>query len=255
MVAPDPCLSILVLTEDTGKGAFSTVEGLTKKLLVHLEERCQTHRISFEPANDDMRSLLASTNFANRRDPRRRRLYQIIAAQLRLEDGFVVHHVDADRTWEDRKRKPSTNAAAVRTEIVDHVRALYRLNGLDEAEIDAILTRFFRLVPYWEIEAWLYQNTERALSFCQHRPTCRCPDLLESWRSDRALLDEQPHPSDLLCFGKRHNDDLVQGFPTAEVVAAGKSLAAAVETMLACDTLLHAIERTYQPPVTEAPPA
>jgi hypothetical protein len=31
------------------------------------------------------------------------------------------------------------------------------------------------------------------------------------------------------------------------VIAANTSLAAAIEPMLACDALLHAIERTYQP--------
>ena len=252
MVGADPCLSVLVLTEDNGKDAFATVQGLTKKLLVHLDERCQTQRISFEPANEDMRGLLAANQFTNRRDSRRRRLYQIIAAQLRLEDGFVVHHVDADRTWKNRERSPSPNAAAIQTDILDHVRALYRLNGLNDAEIDANLSRFFRLVPYWEIEAWLYQNTERALGFCQRRPDCDCPALLAAWRRDRALLDEQPHPSDLLCFGKRHNHDLLHAFPTADVIAAGKSLAAAIDPMLACDPLLHAIERTYHAPPTPA---
>ncbi|WP_293272466.1 hypothetical protein [Nannocystis sp.] len=49
-----------------------------------------------------------------------------------------------------------------------------------------------------------------------------------------------------LCLGKRHNDTLLEGYPTADVVAANTSLAAAVNTLLACDALLRAIERTYE---------
>jgi hypothetical protein len=77
--------------------------------------------------------------------------------------------------------------------------------------------------------------------------TCRCEERLTAWAHDRAL-DEQPHPSDLLCFGKRHHDALLEAFPTADVTATGKSLAASLAAMLACDALLHAIERTHATP-------
>lgn len=237
--------TFLVFTEDGSKGALATLEALTKKLLRHIDPRCETHRIRFEPGNDDAREILIANQFKNPRHGRRRQLYRYVATQLTIENRFIVHHVDADRTWGTRDTNPSENAAAIQRDIIDHVRKVLCERFSDE-EIDRRLTRFFRLVPYWEIEAWLYQNTGQALSFCKHRPDCRCAALLAAWKTDRGLLDEQPHPSDLLCFGKHHNKALVQGFPTAEVVAAGKSLAAAVDAMFACDALLDAIERTYQ---------
>lgn len=250
-VPADPVCTFLVFTEDGSKGAVSTIEALTKKLLRYIDPACETHRIRFEPGNDEAREILTANQFKNPRHDRRFQLYRYVATQLTIENRFIVHHVDADRTWGSRGSDPSENAAAIQRDIIDHVRKVLCERFSDE-EIDRRFTRFFRLVPYWEIEAWLYQNTGQALSFCKHRPDCRCAALLAAWKVDRGLLDEQPHPSDLLCVGKHHNLALVQAFPTAEVYAAGKSLAAAIDAMFACDALLHAIERTYQPLTSEA---
>ena len=253
-VPADPTCTFLVFTEDGSKDALATIEALTKKLLRYIDPACETHRIRFEPGNEEAREILTANQFKNPRHGRRFQLYRYVATQLTIENRFIVHHVDADRTWGARDADPSENAAAIQRDIIDHVRKVLCERFSDE-EIDRRLARFFRLVPYWEIEAWLYQNTGQALCFCKDRPACRCAALLADWKSDRGLLDETRHPSDLLCFGKHHNEALVQGFPTAEVVAAGKSLAAAVDAMFACDALLHAIERTYQPTPSEAPVA
>lgn len=255
MSAPAKQLSVLVLTEDggkDGKSAFETVTALTKKLLTYLDPGCETHRIAFEPANDDAREVLVANQYTNRRDPRRRRLYQVIAAQLRLGDGFVVHHFDSDRTWRERDPEHPLEAKPVQKEILDHVRVLLASRGVSDVEIDEMLGRYFRLVPYREIEAWLYQNTVKARPLACGLPPCGCIQQLENWRADRGLLDEDADPPAALpCVGKRHNLALVTGFPVAEVYAAGKSLAAALDAMLGCDALLHAIQRTYE----SAPPA
>ena len=180
----------------------------------------------------------------------------MIAAQLRLGDGFVVHHFDADRTWKERDPDAPLDAKPVQRDIVDHVRAVLRFNNVPDPEIDAMMTRYLRLVPYREIEAWLYQNTEQVHERACRRSQCGCVARLDQWRTDRGLLDElSDPPAALPCVGKRHNLELVERYPTKAVYTAGKSLAAAVDTMFACDALLHAIERTYQPFPTQAPVA
>lgn len=241
----EPVFSVLVLTEDGGTRASETIELLVKKLFRYLDPNCATHRIEFDPSEDDARAVLAANQFKNSEHQFFRLLHGYIATQLMRPNHFVVHHVDADRKWSERARRPSENAAAVGRDILAHVRVRLRA-WFSDAEIDGLMTRYFTLVPYWELEAWLYQNTDRALQLCRHAANCRCPELLSEWRADRSLLDDVAHPSDQLCLGKRHNDTLLEGYPTADVVAANTSLAAAVNTLLECDALLRAIEHTYE---------
>lgn len=256
-MTPEKVFHVLVFTEDgtkhTWQHAFATIRDLTKKLFTFLDDRCQTHRISFDEVGDDeLRELLTGTNLRNPRHPQRYRLHQRVAAEL-LADGFIVHHIDADRPWGTEPRL-SANEAAVHTRIIDRVRALLQANNVPADRVDALMRRYLCLVPYREIEAWLYQNTERAAPLCPGPPHCQreptCRDRLDEWRRNRQLLDEHHDPPAALCLGKRHNSELVHAYPTGEVVAARKSLAAAVDAMLACDDLLHAIQRTHETPLT-----
>lgn len=47
-----PCLTILVLTEDSGEQAHATWETLLKKTFGALVTGTQTHRIAFEPQTE-----------------------------------------------------------------------------------------------------------------------------------------------------------------------------------------------------------
>lgn len=249
----EPAFSVLVLTEDGSPHAAQTLELLVKKMFRHLDSNCDNHRIRFEPGNDQAREILTANQFKNPRHRHLRLLYGYIATQLVLPNHFVFHQVDADRRWSDRKRKPSENAAAVERDILAHVRLRLRGENLPDAEIDRLLTRYFSIVPYWELEAWLYQNTERALTLCRRTAECRCPTLLAEWQADRSRLDDVAHPSDQLCLGKRHNDALLAGYPTTDVIAANTSLAATINALLECPALLDAIERTYNPTLDPTP--
>jgi len=247
--SPAKELSVLVLTEDGSKTAFDTMTALTRRLLRYLDGNCATHKIDFQPATDEAREILVANAYTNRGDRRRYRLYQVIAAQLKLGDGFVVHHFDGDRRWCERDRAAPLDAKPVQKEILEHVRVLLATRGVSDTEIDAMLGRYLRLVPYWDIEAWLFQNTAKIQALACGRPQCPCRTKLEQWRADRGLLDEVQKPSgELPCVGKRHNLALVAGLPVKDVYDAGKSLAAALDAMLDCDALLQALERTYQPP-------
>lgn len=240
-----PVFVVLVLTEDGSAHASATIEQLVKKLFRYLDPQCQTQKIRFEPGNKGAREILSANQFKSPRHRHRQLLYRYIATQLMLDDRFIVHHVDADRRWSERVTNASENVAAVQRDLLTHVCLVLRQHSAD-IKLEPLMTRFISLVPYWELEASLYQNTERALHLGRHASGCRCAELLTAWRADRSLLDDVVHPSDQLCLGKRHIDALLTGYPTADVVAASTSLAAAVNNLLECHALLHALERTYQ---------
>lgn len=265
-----PVASLLILTEDGSTHASATIEMLVRELLRHSSPGVRLDRVDFEPANEEARKMLAGNQFPDaKKYSERTRLHQAIADKLVAEDGFVFQHVDADRRWKERARNPSANLANLERHIVTPVRRLVdaRTRGssprprrrrerpsssLTEAELTAKvnerMARYIRLVPYREIEAWLYQNTRVATRLCQANPGCRGVHTtqLAAWAADRGALDDVEHPSDALCFGKQHNTELARGYPTAEVVAAGKSLAAAVDAIRACTALRRALERTHE---------
>lgn len=259
----DKAFSVLLLTEDGSRHAPEVLELLTRRLFCHLDDRCQTQRINFEPPDSEARSMFTGNAWMeHRRD--RVRVHNYVAQKLHNERGFVVHHVDADQTWTQFTTQiPKPQVTRLDDLLLTPVRKIlhaeYRKRTPDgseaalRAEVDARMTRFFRLIPCWEIEAWLYQNTERALGLCKHRPECRCTALLAGWRADRTRLDEQADPSDQLCLGKDYNRELAQGLPVQDIYAAGKSLAHALDAMLRCDALLDAIQRTYQLSRSEPP--
>lgn len=251
---PDaPAFSVLLLSEDGGNHVTTTLKSLLRHIFRYIDERCQTHRIDFQPPDqDDVRRILVANQWVNRRRSERVALYKYLAERLRDDAAFIVHHIDADRRWRDRRtdlRKPLDRVPA---EIVAHVRVILS-KFYTHADLDERLRRYLLLVPYWELEAWLYQNTEVALRLCLAHPSCRGSHaaLLQEWREDRQRLDDEEHPEERLrpCVGKEHNETLASGgFPAREVAAAGTSFAAAVENFFECPPLLDALARTYASP-------
>lgn len=255
-----PPATILLLAEDDDRHAVAALEALLRALLVHVDPRARPELVRFEPGREDARAVVNLRGFTDpRRNIDRARLHRSILGALLRDDGFVVVHVDAERRWSDRAADPSERLAALQRHVVAHVRvgleaALRRREpGLDDAElrlrVEARMGRLFRLVTYWQLESWLYQNTARARALCLANPACRGGhvDLLATWAADRGLLDETPHAAGQLCFGRPRLVRLLDEFPTSDVVAAGKSLAAFVDALRASDALLAALRATHRP--------
>lgn len=242
--------SVFILSEDGSEYAPDTLKALLKHIFRFIDERCRTHRIDFQPPDDpEVRRVLVANQWTGRKRSERVSLYKYLAERLRDDAAIIVHHIDADVRWSDRSRTPPLNASLVPDAIRKHVRALLA-RFYSDAELDRRLARYLLLVPYLELEAWLYQHTELALDLCRQHPTCRGrhAERLASWRADRSLLDDESDPEQSLpCIGKKHNKDLAgPGYPIKEVVAAERSLAAAVAEFFECEPLLDALARTYE---------
>jgi hypothetical protein len=180
---------------------------------------------------------------------------QYIASKLRRERGFVFFHVDGDRPY--RERATSENVRQFEAVIRRPVRIILEAvprhrrhratppEALHSKEIDRRLAKLVLLVPYYSIEAWLFQHTERAARRCPGRPTCRhgCAEKLAAWSADRTLLDEIHKPKDQLCFHDEHNAELAgTGYPLDEVLNAEKSLHDALQALRGCSELMMALD-------------
>lgn len=255
----EPCLSILVLTEDSAKDSVDTIATLAKKMLLLADKAARTNRIELEPQREGAREAMRGNLWKSAKPfdrPKLIALGRAIAAKL-LEarvPGFVLFHVDGDRVWADRASSENVEKFGefVRRYVEQSVhQALCEQQKTRPLAVDverdkaAAMKRLLRLTPFYSIEAWLYQNTAEAIRLCSAR--CgRHSAKIKAWEADRGALDEVHKPKDELCLGSEHNQALAgPGFPSEDVYYAGKSYEAAVSKLFECEELLTALSRTY----------
>jgi len=252
-------LSIVILTEDSGKDGRPTVEALARRMLDLVVPGFGSHRVHFAPRDPReeaaMRGNVWKTDGKNPQEYERRvRLLRYIARKLSLPDTFVLFHIDGDRTWE--QRHTSENAAkferlvrAVLPQVVDRGRANVpraTTAAQPNAEPPTLqLENLLLICPFRSIEAWLYQNLNAAVDICtrEHRGS-HITELL-TWEERRGELDELPAPEKAVCLGKAFNLELAtNGFPAREAYEVKKSFAESADRLLRCGALHRALELT-----------
>jgi hypothetical protein len=265
MVRPEPpCLSILVLTEDSGGDGGATIIAIVRKTLLFIKPQARLKRVVLEPQSEDARRAMHGTHWKSKKALQRQKLIllgRVIAAKLLEEEGpgFVFFHVDGDRAWADRASSDAVEEFElfvqnyVKQALDNNLRRKRREHGesVDEEslqrDIEAALGRMLRLTPFYSIEAWLYQNTAEARKLCETHCGKHLSTITD-WEQDRGQLDEvlKPKRDDFSCLGARHNRALAEnGFPAQAAFDAGKSYAHAVLAMLDNKELTGALACTY----------
>lgn len=107
MTAEAAGLSLVILTEDSGKDGRATVEALAKRMLQLVVPGYGSHRVHIVPRDpreeEAMRGNVWKTDGKNPQEYERRvRLLRYIVRQLSLPDTFVLFHIDGDRPWSER---------------------------------------------------------------------------------------------------------------------------------------------------------
>jgi len=183
------------------------------------------------------------------------RLLRYIVRRLCQPNTFVLFHVDGDRPW--ASRKTSENIAKFEQltrvalpQILDRPRIPARPRRSREADTAPTTPKLpvehlLLLSPFRSVEAWLYQNLERAIAICRREHGGQHIAALKTWETQRSEFDELPAPEKALCLGKAHNRELAsQGFPARVTYEVGKSFAESVDRLKACEALCVALERT-----------
>jgi hypothetical protein len=217
---------------------------MAKRICVLVDENTQTQRIRFEPANEDAAQAMRANRWkSSGKAPGDHRrsvlLVRSIATKLREAMGFVAFHFDGDTTWRDRDS--SGNAHEFRKGVIERVRKVLAEHSPESVEN---VSKLIAIVPFYSIEAWLYQNTAVALRLCREQYNGKDVELFEQWRADPTLLDDVERPKELTCLGSRHNLELTKGFPAAAVAQTGRSFASVVEAARSCAALVAALAST-----------
>jgi hypothetical protein len=237
----------MVLTEDSGSGAYDTVLALVKEMFKQIDPYLQSQRIGFTPLADAVArramhgNLWKSTKPLN--EPHKRLLVRSIINELLKEEGFVLYHIDGDCPWS--AFGSSVNAQQFREAMLPPVQAglMSRLGG--EAS-EQRMARFLLLVPCYSIEAWLFQNTREAKRLCATEGCGTCLPQLTDWEENRASLDEVSQPKEALCLRDKYNAQLAtSSYPAKEAFAANASFAATIMSLLECEPLTTALAKTH----------
>lgn len=255
MVGPVPAaLSMLVLTEDSHPNAYQTMRSLAPKLLRLVHPHTATHRVMFEPGRNTKGSTRA--NRWKSKNPRdhalRADLLQELATKVLEDDvpGYVLFHIDGDRPWSKHESSENIQKFDAFVQLLGPtVEGALKQRGLPagEADVQARLRRICRMTPFYSIEAWLYQNTNRVRELCQQR--CgKHLELIDGWERDRLLLDEIVKPKKQLCIGSNANHELAEGLThqlAEDLYLLGQSFHATVERLQTCPGLRDALRATW----------
>lgn len=260
MSAEDAGISIVILTEDSGKDGCATVEALARRMLHLVVPGFGSHRVEFvphEPREEEaMRGNVWKTDGKNPKEHERRvRLLRYIARKLSLPATFVLFHIDGDRPWAERDTSENTAKfeRLVRGRLpqvadrgrVNASRTKARAQTYADSPPPLHLENLLLICPFRSIEAWLYQNLRAAIDICGREHRGSHVAELEAWEGRRGDIDELPAPEKAVCLGKAFNLELAtREFPAHEVYEVKKSFAETVERLRGCGALSRALEIT-----------
>jgi hypothetical protein len=210
-----PC-SVLVLGEDSAADAHQTLVAVAKKLFRLVDDGYDWQHVRFEPPqHESAQAALRGNLWKSKRPEDYRHRRDLIEFRSFIETDV--------------------------RQFVEH-----RLRQSGRAERVPTLSQLLLMVPYYSIEAWLFQNTEAGRRLCRENGGCRGEHvpLFDRWEEDRASLDEEEKPKDQVCFKGRHNHRLAEGLDVDAVYYTERSLHAAVEDLLENEPLRSALAST-----------
>lgn len=234
-------LRILILTEDGASTATKTIEAVFMRLLFAAYPQFPTNKIDFLPRPLQHKRVMSGNKWRSSELRDRSAIIALardIATEAAGPESFVVFHFDGDTTW--AQRATALTAAQFESKIVTHAKQHAIGIAAKDPEVAPFNNeKIIRLVPYYAIEAWLFQNFDE----CERMATTPADRTqVAQWRNNRGLLDELIRPDEQLSIGKTNNLPLAKSLFNAtvtDVVAAGKSLAKIVEG-LKCNAALSA---------------
>lgn len=258
MQSAETPVRIFVLTEDSSPDARATVEALVKKMLPLVVPNCRVHdRVAFLPT--EAREQEAMHGEAWKSDKQchhdaRVRLQRYIARRLCEKQTFVVFHADGDTPWQEReqsvnKHKFDAFVVKIKQSAEAGQRSVRKSRRHSPQEPQPTpepdLDRLIKFMPFYTLEAWLYQNLQGILDICRRQHDGEHVDAVREWENKRHEFDEIVKPADSFCVAKMHNLELAsRTFPIQKAYDVQKSFFDSVELMKSCQKFVEALQAT-----------
>lgn len=238
-------VSIAVLSEDGSSAAIQVLQSLVQKMLYLIDPAIPLHdprRIRLLPSTEAARRAFVGSGWKSRAQRQMRvDLLQFMQSQLKRTDveSFVIFHVDGDRPYAQSKDGTESENRDVFEKLL-----MGPLRDMLQAHPD-LWSRILLIIPFYEIEAWLYQNIPVAVRLCRQFHPTHTKDIkkLEDWQKDPTGLDEVESTKDAIIFRDKFNRELAEeSFPAQRVYEAKKSFYKSVEKLRTCASLRAALD-------------
>lgn len=238
--------SLLIITEDSGADGHATILAVVKRMLQLIVPDYQTHHLGFEPKDPKVQRALQGTGWKSK-DPKsqadRATALRTIATKLGRKNGFVLFHIDGDRTWAERSSSENVELFAKR--VIEPVQQILKGSKSTAQDAETSLLHLFPVVPFYSIESWLYQHTDVAIRLCRDNHQGRDIAKFKKWSQTRTKLDDVKKPKEEVCFRDVHNLECAgPGYPAQAVFDADRSYAACVRDLQACAELRALLDAT-----------
>lgn len=236
---------ILVLTEDKNP---EPLRGLVRSMLRLVQPNHDKARIDVQGDHPQAQEA-ATANLAKERrggsgHRRRVEIARAIATEIFIQSNFVFYHIDADRCFSAPRRTKPENVEfyeSILLTVRQHLDALKQKHD-DSRPIDDMVCRVLLLLPYYSIEAWLFQNTRVGRELCKKHHRGQHIASFDTWEQDRGVLDEVEKPKEVGCLNAGYYLDLAtREYPSRSVYAARKSFAESVDRLSNCEALQSAL--------------
>jgi hypothetical protein len=146
-------MKIRILSEDSSAYAVPALQHLIKRMLAFAFPSLDTSKVVWLPRDVAHSAVMSGNKWRSTQQVEQRAIVDLrkfIANEIMVENQFVFFHFDGDQPWS--KHSDAVTPAQFGTQIIEKIEMIRQ--GFDR-------NKLIEVTPFYAIEAWLYQNTER----------------------------------------------------------------------------------------------
>lgn len=178
-------VEVLIISEDNGREGVATLANVFSRLVRVYDDKNRVV-VDIRPRDTTLCVAAPSSVWSARNDESRNKVRLLcgrVATELAL-GRVVLIHADADEIWSKSRKKIKALRESFDRNVRNVVEQFLAAKNIEQRNV--LLKRLLLVIPTWSIEAWTYQSTALAASYCEQSCHGAHVQVFEQWAQDRA---------------------------------------------------------------------